>query len=146
MDDITILKNRLAYFSNRVSYNSDFEEVDYKIDYESEPNYDDEIDVEDYKEYMQKQKEQDFVKKVKQLIRTEQIDLNEIGSKELANLLEISNKEVKQLFPEHYEEFMKEQELVYKMQGKEEQVEQDEKNKIKLGKKMKKLLKDLKKK
>ena len=94
---------------------------------------------------MQKQKEQDFVKKVKQLIRTEQIDLNEIGSKELANLLEISNKEVKQLFPEHYEEFMKEQELVYKMQGKEEQVEQEE-NKIKLGKKMKKLLKDLKKK
>lgn len=147
MDDITILKNRLAYFSNRVSYKSDFEEIDLKIDYEkeTEPEYDDEIDEEDYKEYVHKE----LVNKVKQLIRNETIDLNKNTYKELRDILNISKDEVRELIDVNYEEFMNEQEIVYKKQGKEyeeeeEQVEEEDKEKIKLGKKMKKLLKTLK--
>lgn len=147
MDDITILKNRLAYFSNRVSYKSDFEEIDLKIDYEkeTEPEYDDEIDEEDYKEYVHKE----LVNKVKQLIRNETIDLNKNTYKELRDILNISKDEVRELIDVNYEEFMNEQKIVYKKQGKEyeeeeEQVEEEDKEKIKLGKKMKKLLKTLK--
>jgi len=67
MDDITILKNRLAYFSNRVSYKSEFEEIDLKIDYEkeTEPDYKDEINEEDYKEYIRRE----LVNKIKQLMK-----------------------------------------------------------------------------
>jgi hypothetical protein len=148
MDDITILKNRLAYFSNRVSYKSDFEEIDLKIDYEkeTEPEYDDEVNDEEYKEYIHKE----LVNKVKQLIRNENIDLNKNTYKELRDILNISKDEVRELIDVNYEEFMNEQEIVYKKQGKEyeeeeEQEEEEDKEKIKLGKKMKKLLKTLKK-
>lgn len=151
MDDITILKNRLAYFSNRVSYKSDFEEIDLKIDYEKETahEYEDEIDEEDYKEYMRKE----LVNKVKRLIRNETIDLDKNTYKELRDILNISKDEVRELIDVNYDEFMNEQKIVYEKQGKkyedveeqEDEINEEDKDKIKLGKKMKKLLKDLKK-
>lgn len=151
MDDITILKNRLAYFSNRVSYKSDFEDIDLKIDYEkeTEPDYKDEINEEDYKEYIRRE----LVNKVKRLIRNETIDLDKNTYKELRDILNISKDEVRELIDVNYEEFMNEQKIVYEKQGKkyedveeqEDEINEEDKDKIKLGKKMKKLLKDLKK-
>jgi hypothetical protein len=103
MDDITILKNRLAYFSNRVSYKSDFEEIDFKIDYEIEnETYDDEIKEEDYIIY---QTERENVNKIKELIKNGQIDITKDTVKSLSKLSEIPLKEVKKLFTKYYDEF-----------------------------------------
>lgn len=172
MDDITILKNRLAYFSNRVYYKSDFEEIDLKIDYEkeTEPDYKDEINEEDYKEYIRRE----LVDIVKRLIKNGVIDfykntykelrkkLNE--SKELGKILNIyiSREILRELIDENYNEFVNEQKIVYEKEGKkyeevdEQEVDEQEVNeedkdnmklgkKMKFGKKMKKFLKDLKK-
>lgn len=161
MDDITILKNRLAYFSNRVSYKSDFEEIDLKIDYEkeTEPDYKDEINEEDYKEYIRRE----LVDIVKRLIKYKVIDFHKNTYKELREILNtskelgktlniyISREILRELIDENYNEFVNEQKIVYEKQGKkyedvdEEEVNEEDKDNMKLGKKMKKFLKDLKK-
>jgi hypothetical protein len=124
MDEISILKNRLAYFSNRISYELPEEyEIDdsylleekmseERVD-EQDDEYEQEEKISEISEDDKKDKsEKENLKLIKNLIKIGVIDLNRDGTKLVSTLTNIPHSEVKKLIEKYYDKFEKIQKKV----------------------------------
>jgi len=117
MNDISILKNRLAYFSNRISYELTEEyEIDESDLLEEKMIEDEQVNEDEREERVIEYDEQDEreektnedeekeqFKIIKNLIKIGVIDLNRDGTKLLSTLTNIPQTEVKKLVEKYYD-------------------------------------------
>ena len=133
MDEISILKNRLAYFSNRISYELTEEyEIDESDLLDEQVNEDEKERVIEYDEPVNEDEktnedEKEQVKIIKNLIKIGVIDFNRDGPKIVSTLTNIPQAEVKKLVEKYYDKFEKIQQKVYEKREKRVQKEKETK-------------------